>query len=60
MESGNPDRQDALTDAPPSEEEMHKRLLKLEKMYRDFRIVGDGTINFQGDMRKGFTATLDE
>ena len=43
---------------PPTLEELHKRLLTMEKEHKDFRIIGDGTINFSGDMKKGFSASF--
>lgn len=39
---------------------MHERLVRLEKMAKDFRIIGDGTVNFSGNLEKGFSATFDE
>lgn len=46
------------TEPEVSAEQLHDRLKELEKQYANFRIMGDGTINFNGSMKHGFTAWL--
>jgi hypothetical protein len=60
MESSGRENNFSITpkEEPPSLEAMHKRLAGLEKQFKDFRIIGDGTINFSGDMEKGFSANV--
>lgn len=55
MESPDRESSDAVgKSAPPSVDELHKRLLKMEKMVEDFRIVGGG---FHGSFQKGYAVT---
>jgi hypothetical protein len=39
--------------------DLHAELSKLEKMARNFTIIGDGAINFQGNLEHGFSANLE-
>lgn len=43
----------------PSIDDLHKIALELERQVADFRIIGDGGINFTGSMEHGFSVSYE-